>query len=394
MHFNIYRRSIHNARAAASAQQNEPLLSNYDSVDPEQDQQTPAAELAYVPPEPEPAPCMDEEVAAPDETVLTDTPDTEIEPSDGADVAQYKAYKRLSVPPPQHLGDRNPFDLYPDMCLTSLRMKAGVYKVLRSNPPLNDPQLQPIYTLLSHGFLTHEYSLLPDPPSGVHVRPIALYDSPFKRLGRPAICDLSNIQGDNVPMIYSIALFSDSYTKGHIEFCVCNDYRYEWRYEEVPAGSGYHEYMLWRRRLEDDNVVPVARISESIFRSPIDDSKLWTVELDSTKVSPIAAYLSAFTLESIRCVPLPMYPTRVPAPPRPLLNAVFQDQGAVIDPPPNTTRDWVDELHFQRRKTLHVIGVYNFFYVLQFNLPPQIIEFLNKQATETTIAIRSRYGLS
>lgn len=307
----------------------------------------------------------------------------------------YKAYnkRRESVGFPRRLGDMTHFT--PTKCYTAFSVSSGVYAILESRAwrsPLGDTSLKNSYMLVSHGFLSHRYSFLDVDCCRRGTRnigrPLAIYTSPSKYMNRGKILDLSFDLGQPAQE-FDIALPPSAYTEGHVEFCACEDYRYEWHYEDIEQ-TGIYAYHLWRHRFSDGQVLLIGRISPALFRSPVDGSSLWTLELDTDRLRPEIAFLSAFMVKRLKI--WPTLTRAVPSPPRLALNLTFEDEGVVIQRESKYFADWEAEMGGNEKINVQVIKVFNPEYLSAFDVPPDVLQYLEVESNATTRNLRDYYG--
>lgn len=281
---------------------------------------------------------------------------------------------------------------YPDLRLIPFNITPGVIKVVKSRPFLREPQIERAYTLLSHGWFTHQWSLLPDCITGPIIRPLAVCETAGKSLDSAVIRDLSFQGGRTIepPKAYHLALFSDTWSHGHIEFTVCEDYRYEWRY------NGKNEYYLWRERLADKMLQPAARISPCpLFRNPMTDCNLWSFEVDEDKINPMIGFVSAFILKRVTTPTWFLPSARMIQPPETLVDYAFQDVGEAFQTSSKFYSDWESEVPARGTsgKPPQLIKVFSSSSVSKFSLPDSVMSALNFEATSNVRTLRAKYGL-
>lgn len=283
-------------------------------------------------------------------------------------------------------------NFYPDMRLIPFNITPGIIKVVKSRPFLREPTVERSYTMVSHGWFSHQWSLLPDAITGPIVRPLVVCDTAGKSINSAVIRDLSFQGGSSIetPKAYHVALFNDTWSHGHMEFAVCEDYRYEWRY------SGQNEYYLWRERLADKTMQPAARISPCpLFRNPMSDCGLWSFEVDEDKIDPIIGFASAFILKRIIAPTWYLPSARMIKPPEPLIDYAFQDIGEAFQTSSKFYSDWESEVPARASlgKPPHLIKVFSSNAIAKYALPDAVLEALNFEATSNVRNLRAKYGL-
>lgn len=284
---------------------------------------------------------------------------------------------------------------YPTKWFTLCAVKCGVHMVLESRAwcvSAGDSRIENSYMLISHGLFSHQYSLLDINETrrgSVDIgKPLAVYTSPSKYITRGTILDLTFSYGQPAQEI-DLVLPPSAYSQGHVEFCACEDYRYEWRYEDVEQ-TGIHAYHLWRHRNVDGQLVLVGRISPALFLSPVDDSALWTLELDTDRLCPEIAILSGFMVKRLK--PFPTFTHMIPPIPRLAVNLAFEDEGVVIQRESKYFADWEDEAGIETKVRVRVIKVYNPAYLASFYIPKDVLLYLEAESIVRARNIRDFYG--
>lgn len=190
--------------------------------------------------------------------------------------------------------------------LTPIRVTANVYKVFSSKPLLQDPDVHPCYLMVYHGLLSHTYSLVPDQNElgederDPYLRPLATYSTPTRTLSHATITDLTlppspngTAQGRKLRVSFRLGR-SIQVNQAEVECRINDDQYYKWKRYEFPRYSGNYVYMMHLKSRQRSGGVPVAVMKEATFRNPVDNTELPTIEIDSTKVHPVIAYLTFF----------------------------------------------------------------------------------------------------
>jgi hypothetical protein len=337
----------------------------------------------------------------------------------------YKSlYKTLVEGTTPKLSQDHLFKVHATVSLIPIKLNNGTYKILSTSPRLESPNLRPCYVLMSHGFLSHKYSLIPDRNSPAVVRPLAIYTTISKYLSHASISDLSMLQDEHsaltaalcspsqgsetssirpdwaleCPSSLRVAYFKDTTPYAHLELRIGSKYTFRWKYCEYPADSGEYVYIMHRRTGSAEWSTPVACIMEASIPSPVDGSKLWAIEVDTRKVSPVIAFLSCFAGRTIRrgsylATAVLARPLRLP---KPLYNHVFEDdlETPIQDTLVSTDKsdedsDTDQSISFYQPPT--IIKVFNGAVLQTLVIPPEMMRILNLQSMHYINAIKSMY---
>lgn len=353
-------------------------------------------------------------------------------------IAIYKSlYKTLVEGKISKTSQDHYFKVHATISLIPVKLNNGTYKILSTSPKLDAPNIKPCYILLSHGFLSHKYSLILDNSNREFpsvIRPLAVYTTVSKHLSHASIIDLSMLQArqyhtssssvvttahsfdqthfpgispDNpewaqeYPSNLRIAYFKDSTPFAHVELRIGPKYTFRWKYCEYPADSGEYVYIMHRRVGSADWSTPVACIMEASIPSPIDGSKLWAIEIDTRKVSPIIAFLSCFAGRTINkssylTTAFLARPLRLP---KPLYNHVFEDdlETPIQDCLANIDKSDENSDSDQSIKSIYyypptIIKVFNGSVLQSIAIPPEMLRVLNLQSMHYINAIKSIYS--
>lgn len=209
--------------------------------------------------------------------------------------------------------------------LIPIQISNKIFKVVQTIPALMDPQFAPCYTLIYHGTFSHAYSLLADPAPVTReqaqvVYPLAVYTTNTKKRCA-TIADLPSADRNNNssyqrnPSKIRLGFHKDFPLNGHLEFQTLDGTQYIWQKIEVAATNERLYYLHMRPQIENlvttlaptaipglvDNsalncqpLVPVARVVKIPFENPIDGTALWGLELDTSRVDPVIAFMTCF----------------------------------------------------------------------------------------------------
>lgn len=299
-----------------------------------------------------------------------------------------------------------------DMALTPVKLGTGAYKILCGSTGLGTFPIYPRYTMLSHGILRHTYSLLPeqvDPYRPLTMRPLAVYQTASKTLSHATISDLTSIFPSinrrrefetSVPSSIRLCFFKDSIQTAHVELRVNQVYSYRWQLEEYPAFSNQYIYIMRRQKLHSGWLEPVAYVTDAKFVNPTDGSKLWSVEIDSSKVSPELALLSCFcgkTLNASGFIAASVL-GKVPRLPKPLYNTAYEDDYVNLVP----TRTGSDKIGSDDESEIDLddmeypakfIKVFSSSALSPYSIPSEVLDFLNVQTKNWVRMFRIKYHL-
>lgn len=301
----------------------------------------------------------------------------------------------------------NALNFYAAVRLTPMCVKKGAYQVVSCQPGLKAQKLSWLYSFVSHGKSSHKWSLIPTAShleTTSSVRPIATLET-WGHSIKSYESQVNDLLDCENAQTFNLSHYWDSYRSDgcHIGFKIDDDFRFEWKREMVNNNLNENSLYLWRISTVDDKLVtPVARfIDTSFISNPIDDSDLWSIEVDTDLIPAHIALVSAFNLKVSRARSHSIFAPRSPniKSPTYLNNFSFQDDDHIYY---NIERYWEnnsspkseDNLDSAKKTKPHqIFKVFNGLYLQQIALRPEVIKELEIEMRQRIEIIKVRYSI-
>ncbi|CAN6599082.1 hypothetical protein TRVA0_001S06744 [Trichomonascus vanleenenianus] len=321
--------------------------------------------------------------------------------------------------------DHSKYAVQATMALVLVKMSKHVYKFLKDEPGLRRPDVQPCYNLVYNESLSHAYSLLKDysgvprdEPRPYVLRPFFTYTTPSKLITHGTIFDLTTYAATEEGFSeYSVhaseplsvrVVFGDKMPGMEYPTVIArtsSDTEYIWSYSQYPLDSRRYVYLMSMSDVKTRGVeIPVAVVAEAHYFSPVDGSPLESIYIDAERVHPGLAALTYFATvhwrKHIRINSWKM--GTMVRNPKILNKIVFEGEGDEVHQSGEHLLDDINKIfsdistepeQLTKIEDIIAVKVFNGNYLRQYDIPLDVLEWLNRVAGDKILALKSFYCL-